>query len=133
MDFLGNTRYGAWAGERVFIALIIGSVLAFIGSVYGIYRVSTSIRIQSAQRIEKPKRNTLVWIIVAIASGAGAVLTYILGMRVFNAPPVFMLILIVILASVCLFSIFVLVSNRKRKEEMGDTIPSADVEGKTSE
>ncbi|MHA2254956.1 MAG: hypothetical protein ACXAAM_02685, partial [Candidatus Heimdallarchaeaceae archaeon] len=94
----------AWTGERGFIALIIGSVLAFIGAVYGIYRVSFTIRIDRAQGKEISKRNPLAWIITAIISGAGAILTYFLGMKTYHFNPTLMIILIVILASVCLFS-----------------------------
>ena len=49
-------------------------------------------------------------------------------MKLYHAPPVLMLILIVILVCVCLFSIFVLISSGKRKEEIGDTIPPSDIE-----
>ncbi|MCG3222456.1 MAG: hypothetical protein H7641_13835 [Candidatus Heimdallarchaeota archaeon] len=31
-----------WGGQRGFLALIIGSVLVFIGAVYGIFKVSFS-------------------------------------------------------------------------------------------
>ena len=105
----------AITGEDGWLALIIGSVLLFIGAVYGIFHTFSK-RAPKAEREKKSPRNTLILVVVAFGTGAGAVLSYFFGMKMTHNFWLFLTIA-TLLAALCLYSIFVLISGGRRREE----------------
>ncbi len=116
IGLLTGILYLAFTGENGWLALIIGSVLLFIGAVYGIFKLSFSKRAPKAEREKKSSRNTLLWVVVAFVSGAGAILSYFFGMKSSDNFWLFLTI-VVFLVALCLYSIFVLISGGRQKEE----------------
>ncbi len=78
---LGGSIGLAFSGDYGWIALIVGSALLFISAVYSIFRISLSKRFPTTEREKKSPKYTLIWIVVAIASRAGAVLSYFFGLK----------------------------------------------------
>ena len=117
-----------------YIALMVVSVVAFVGAIFGIFYVvfgKKSQRDKKAERIRRPIKETIIWLCVTFFSGAGVVLTYFLGFQIYYGPEGLVLSLIVIFIAVCLFSLFALISGKSiRRENIADTILPSDVEGK---
>jgi len=111
----------AWTGDNGWLALIIGSVVAFIGSILGIFFVIRGKRIPKAEREKKPTRHVITWSIIAIISAVCALLSYFLGIK-FTYSIWLFTIIIALFAVLFLVSIFILIFGGKQetKEETED-------------
>lgn len=128
IGFLLGYMFFAFTGESGGLALIIGSVLLFIGAVYGIFKLTSSKIAPKTEREKISPRNTRIWVVVAFMSGAGAVLSYLFGFKSFNSIWLF-LIITALLFALCLYSIFVLISGgRPREEKITNIISPTDEE-----
>ncbi len=132
IGILVGILYMAFSGDNGWIALIVGSGVAFIGAIFGIFYVSFKKKTLKEKEVKKTKRSnkeTIIWLSVTIVSGAGAVSTYFLGRMQFTRTFNLMLSLIVILGAVCLFSLFVLISGKSiRSEKITDFVAPTDIE-----
>ena len=72
----------AWTGDKGWIALIIGSVLAFIGAIFGLFWVGRSLRVPTKKKEIGPRRNTIIWSVIATTSAVGGVLFFFFGRRI---------------------------------------------------
>ena len=122
----------AWTGEKGWLALIIGSAVAFIGSIFGIFLVIRGKRIPTLKKETRPARNVISWAVLAFISAASAVSFYFIGKN-FAFSTTLIIIIIAPLGVVFLVSIFVLVFvwKKKTKDEIKD-LPVEEVEN-TSE
>ncbi|MCG3219924.1 MAG: hypothetical protein H7641_00960 [Candidatus Heimdallarchaeota archaeon] len=125
-----------WIGKG-FIALIIVSVIAFIGAIYGIVH---ELYVKRTQREKKTKRivrsigEIIIWGVVAIGSVAGVVLIGIKGMEWLDYNWGLWIMLICLFAALFFFSIFMLVfRGRRRKETIADAEHPSDVEEEIDE
>ena len=110
--------------DDCWLALIIGSILLFIGAVYGIFKFTFSKRAPKAEREKKSPRNTLIWVVVAFGSVAGAGLACLFRRELFPSIWWIFFIILALLAALFLYSIFVLISGGRRREEKSTNIIS---------
>jgi len=123
----------AWTGDNGWLALIIGSAVAFIGSILGIFLVIRDKRIPTTKKEKRPTRNVIIWSVIAFLSAVGAVVSYFFGMKLTSLNKIFIISIIALLGVLFLISIFVLIFGwkRKTKDEIKD-LPVEEIE-KTSE
>jgi hypothetical protein len=61
------------------ITLTFALIVIFIGAVYGIFKLSFGRRALDTELVKEPTRKNLIWILTAIVSGAGAIISLVFG------------------------------------------------------
>lgn len=116
LGLLQGIVYLTLGGNTGFIALIIVSVVVIIGSILGIFLVVRGKKIPATKKEKRPAKNIIIWVIIAILSLGGALVTYFFGFR--RGLHVITSIIIIALLGVLFFaSIFVSIFGWKQKSK----------------
>ena len=137
---IGGFFFMNFGGNYGYIALIVVSIVTLVSAIFVIFYVfyvSFRKRSKLDKRAERPKkhtRKTFIWITVAIGSSVGAFLSFFLGPNLYRGPVIPFFVLVAVLAGVCLFAFFILISGRtERSEIIADTLPPTDFESTIEE
>jgi MFS family permease len=112
--FIGGFTGWAFSGDDGWLALIIGSGVAFIGSILGVFLVVRGRKDPKVERERRPKKNIIIWLVIALISGPGTVLSYFFGMKRTYQFWLFVVI-IALLGIIFLVSIFMLIFGWRQK------------------
>ncbi|MEE9410721.1 MAG: hypothetical protein V3V41_07320 [Candidatus Heimdallarchaeota archaeon] len=130
---IGGFFFMNFGSNYGYIALIVVSIVTLVSAIFVIFYVSFRKRSKLDKRAERPKkhtRKTFIWIIVAIGSSVGAFLSFFL----YKGPVIPFFVPAAVLAGVCLFAFFILISGRtERSEIIVDTLPPTDFESTIEE
>ena len=99
-----------------FIALIVVLTILLMGAVYGASSLSLRKGVSKTDRIQKSVKNLLIWLIVAVGTGGGAVGAYYNAWRLRMTAMIGVFHLAAILNVICFYSLFILIFGIRQKK-----------------